>query len=65
MDEILWNCPNKDIKFLQLLLQHGGNANSVEQGKRQEGNTTRYKPLLLAVFFSLEKTKLLVEAVQT
>lgn len=37
-----------DIKFVELLLKNGANVNDIEVGKRKEGNTTRFTPLMAA-----------------
>ena len=49
-------------RMLNLLLDHGGNPNSIEQGERREGNWTRNTPLIIAAGCCLEKTKILVNA---
>lgn len=62
------NFTGDNTDFLRLLLEYGANANDEEIGERQEGNTTRNTPLLVACgdinqFVSpLAKVKLLVEA---
>ncbi len=37
-----------DTKFAEILLQNRANVNDVEQGKRRQGNTTRFTPLMAA-----------------
>lgn len=37
-----------DIKYAEILLQNGANANDVETGERRAGNTTRETPLIVA-----------------
>lgn len=37
-----------DIKYAEILLQNGANANDVETGERGAGNTTRETPLIVA-----------------
>jgi len=37
-----------DIKYAQMLIEHGADVNDVETGKRREGNSTRFTPLLRA-----------------
>jgi ankyrin repeat protein len=62
------NYKDDNTRFLKLLLSHGANPNEEETGKRQEGNTTRKTPLLVACsdvnqFVSpIEKVKVLVES---
>ncbi|MNT02471.1 Ankyrin repeats (3 copies) [compost metagenome] len=62
------NYNEDNTRFLKLLLAYGGNVNDEEIGKRQEGNSTRRTPLLLACsdvnqFVSpINKVKILVEA---
>jgi len=54
-----------DIRYLKLLLAHGGDPNAEEKGKRRKGNGTRYTPLLRACSSAsgnLAYVKLLVEA---
>lgn len=57
-----------NTQFLKLMLSHGGDPNAEEVGKRQEGNTTRNTPLLVATSDAIstaspiEKVKLLVKA---
>lgn len=64
----LENYPEESTQFLELLLKHGGNPNDEEIGPRQEGNTTRKKPLLEACSdvnersTPLRKVQLLVNA---
>ncbi len=64
----LENYSEDNTRFLKLLLSHGANPNEEETGKRQEGNTTRKNPLLVACgdvnqFVSpIDKVKVLVEA---
>lgn len=53
---------NKSTDLLMLLLNHGGNPNSIEVGKRRDENRTRKTPLIIAAGCCLEKTKLLVNA---
>jgi hypothetical protein len=56
-----------NTEFLKLMLLYGGNPNDVEIGEREEGNTTRYTPLLRAcanvneLVSPIGKVKLLVE----
>ncbi|BAU52909.1 Ankyrin repeats (3 copies) [Mucilaginibacter gotjawali] len=63
-----WIGPDKyggDIRYLRLLLVHGGDPNAEEKGKRRKGNNTRYTPLLRACSSAsgnLAYVKLLVEA---
>lgn len=45
----VYSSNSDDLKYLRLLLQYGANPNDIEKGKRQEGNTTRNTPLLIAV----------------
>jgi ankyrin repeat protein len=56
-----------NTKFLELLLQFGGNPNDIEVGERRKGNSTRVTPLIAAlqvnkISSSLSKVKLLVDA---
>jgi len=37
-----------NIEFAMILLRHGANPNDIEIGKRREGNSTRYTPLMAA-----------------
>lgn len=37
-----------DIRYVELLLKNGANVNDIEVGKRKEGNTTRFTPLMAA-----------------
>lgn len=37
-----------DIKYVEILLQKGANVNDIEIGKRREGNSTRFTPLMAA-----------------
>lgn len=37
-----------DTKYAELLLKNGANINDIEVGKRREGNSTRFTPLLAA-----------------
>ncbi len=37
-----------DTKFAEILLQNGANVNDVEVGKRRQGNSTRFTPLMAA-----------------
>jgi len=50
-------------KFLKLLLEHGGDPNTEENGPRRQGNATRHTPLMIACGTGyLDYVKLLVEA---
>jgi len=56
--------PNYDTtsNILVMLLESGGDPNSIEDTPRREGNRTRNTPLIIAAGCCLTKTKLLVEA---
>ena len=42
------NSKHYDTKFADILLQNGAEINDVEVGKRREGNSTRFTPLMAA-----------------
>lgn len=51
-----------DIKYAEILLQNGANANDVETGERGAGNTTRETPLIVASMTGkLDLVKLLLK----
>lgn len=51
-----------DIEFVEMLLQKKANVNDVEVGKRRQGNSTRFTPLMAAARTGkLDLVKLLVE----
>jgi len=50
-----------DIKYAEILLQNGANANDVETGERGAGNTTRETPLIVASSGKLDLVKLLLK----
>lgn len=56
--------PNYDnnTDILKLILDYGGDPNSIEKGDRREGNNTRNTPLIVSCACCYEKTKLLIEA---
>lgn len=62
------NYKDDNTAFLKLMLAHGGNPNDEEVGNRQEGNTTRDNPLLVACrdvdqsVSPMGKVRVLVEA---
>ncbi len=37
-----------DIKFAQMLIEYGADVNDIEVGKRRQGNSTRFTPLIRA-----------------